>query len=213
MIIAAIYQCCSFSPFSEVQFLDMWNQKSLRIFFLVLALLTFPSACSLKSGSSLPLDNYQSPDGRFEFSIPAGWQTDQNDALFTTTPPDYSGSEEELIVHVYASPTETIDTATHLDLAKEQIEPFLASVIDEDYKVVNEGETKVDKYPAMLLDFAKPYGETYMLGRVVIVAMPFYVLVFVGTGIETEWEAFLPTFREMLNQFHLSSAESPEGQP
>lgn len=132
MIIAAIYQCCSFSPFSEVQFLDMWNQKSLRIFFLVLALLTFPSACSLKSGSSLPLDNYQSPDGRFEFSIPDGWQTDQNDALFTTTPPDYSGSEEELIVHVYASPTETIDTATHLNLAKEQIEPFLASVIDED---------------------------------------------------------------------------------
>ena len=65
----------------------------------------------------------------------------------------------------------------------------------------------------MLLDFAKPHGETYMLGRVVIVAMPFYVLVFVGTGIEAEWEAFLPTFREMLGEFHLSSAESPEGQP
>jgi hypothetical protein len=191
----------------------MHNQKFLKLRFLLLTLVLFLSACSGNSGKSLPLENYHSPDGRFEFAIPSGWQTRQDGALLVTMPADYSDTEEELIVHLYASPTGTTDTATHINLAKEQIEPFLETVIGEDYETVNEGETRVDKYPAMLLDFAKPHGETYMLGRVVIVAMPFYVLVFVGTGIEAEWEAFLPTFREMLGEFHLSSAESPEGQP
>jgi cytochrome b len=49
-----------------------------------------------------------------------------------------------------------------------------------------------------------------MLGRVVIVAMPFYVLVFLGTGVEAEWEAFVPTFREMLKQFSLVNPVEPE---
>jgi cytochrome b len=65
----------------------------------------------------------------------------------------------------------------------------------------------------VLLDFAKPHAESYMLGRVVIVAMPFYVLVFVGKGVEAQWEAFLPTFRQMLKQFHLTSAVAPEVEP
>jgi len=75
---------------------------------------------------------------------------------------------------------------------------------------VNEGSLRVDKYPAMLLDFAKPHQDSYMLGRVVIVAMPFYVLVFLGTGVEAEWEAFVPTFREMLEQFSLVNPVEPE---
>lgn len=181
----------------------MHRQKLRKLILLLMVLLTILSACSQSSGKSLPLEDYLDPQGRYSFAIPEGWETSVEDQLLTIVPPDYGGGEEELVVRVYTSPTNTIDTATHIDLAKKQIEPFLSTYIDEDYEVVNQGDTRVDKYPSMLLDFAKPYQDTYMLGRVVIVAMPFYVLVFLGTGIEADWEAFLPTFREMLKQFTL----------
>ena len=173
----------------------------------MLLLATIPmlllSACSGSSGKSLPLENYRDPQERYAFAIPEGWETNVDHELLTLTPADYSGGEEEIIVRVYTSPTNTTDTATHIDLAKKQIEPFLSAYLDDEYEVVNEGDIRVDKYPSMLLDFAKPHNDTYMLGRVVIVAMPFYVLVFLGTGVEADWEAFLPTFREMLKQFSL----------
>lgn len=181
----------------------------LSLIMLCLAL----AACGTRSGASLPLEDYSDPQNRYNFAVPENWQTALDDETLTLTPPDYQSSEEKLIVYVYASPTHTSDTATHIELAKKQIEPFLAEIIDDDYKVVNEGQTKVDKYPAVLLDFAKPHAESYMLGRVVIVAMPFYVLVFVGKGVEAQWEAFLPTFRQMLKQFHLTSAVAPEVEP
>ena len=176
------------------------------------AVLLLLSGCAGLSGRSLPLETYNDPQGRFEFAIPEGWESVVDDQMLTITPPDYSSTEEELIVRVYASPTGTTDTATHLDLAKQELEPFLSAYIDDEYEVVNEGSTRVDKYPSMLLDFAKPHEESYMLGRVLIVAMPFYVLVFLGTAVEADWEAFLPTFREMLDKFHMLTPIEPEAQ-
>lgn len=186
-------------------------RKNLYRSILILLCLSLLAGCATASGKSLPLEDYTDPHGRYTFAIPEGWLTETEAEVLKLTPPDYQASEEELVVYVYTAPTDTIDTATHLEQAKERIEPFLSSIVDDDYAVVNEGQTKVDKYPAMLLDFAKPHAESYMLGRVVIVAMPFYVLVFVGKGIEADWEAFLPTYREMLKQFHLTSRVEPEG--
>lgn len=184
---------------------SFWFKACLIVFALLIL-----TSCGAGGGSSLPLEDYNDPQGRYTFVIPQGWQSDLDAEALTLTPPDYQGTQEELIVYVYTSPTNTTDSATHIDLAKKQIEPFLETILDEDYQVVNEGQTKVDKYPAMLLDFAKPHEDSYMLGRVVIVAMPFYALVFLGKGVEANWEAFVPTFREMLKQFHLSSAAAPE---
>lgn len=48
-----------------------------------------------------------------------------------------------------------------------------------------------------------------MLGQVVIAAMPGVVVILLGTGLQTDWEAFLPTFRAMLKDFHLVSAYTP----
>ena len=45
-----------------------------------------------------------------------------------------------------------------------------------------------------------------MLGQVVITAMPGMVVILLGTGIRADWEAFEPTFRAMLKDFHLISA-------
>jgi len=177
---------------------------------LLAAALLLLGGCAGLEGRSLPLESYNDPQGRFELAIPEGWESVVDDQMLTVTPPDYSGTEEELIVRVYASPTGTTDTATHLELAKQEIEPFLSAYVDEAYEVVNEGSIRVDKYPSMLLDFAKPHEESYMLGRVVIVAMPFYVLVFLGTAVEEDWEAFLPTFREMLDKFHMLTPVEPE---
>lgn len=190
---------------------SMKSFKKLTNLLLVLLSLTVLAACSQDKGRSLPLEDYQDPAGRFSFAIPEGWQTQEEDQLLTITPSDYAGTEEELVVYIYALPTNTTDTATHLELAKQEIEPFLTEHIDEAYEVVNQGETRVDKTPAMLLDIAKPHKDSYMLGRVVIVAMPFYVLAFLGTGVEADWEAFLPTFREMLKQFDLLSILDSEG--
>ena len=188
----------------------MRASKIHKAILLVSALLALLSACNRTSGASLPLEDYRDPYDRYTFAIPEGWETSVDNQLLTIVPPGYAGSEEELVVRVYSAPTNTTDTATHIDLAKQEIEPLLASYIDDDYEVVNEGEIRVDKYPSMLLDFAKPHQDSYMLGRVVIVAMPFYILVFFGTGVEAEWQAFLPTFRDMLKKFDMVKAIEPE---
>jgi hypothetical protein len=188
----------------------MFNIRRHKAILVATILLILLSACSGSTGKSLPLEDYRDPQDRYNFAIPEGWVASVEDQLLTIVPSDYTGSEEEVVVRVYTSPTNTTDTATHIDLAKKQIEPFLSAYLDDEYEVVNEGDTRVDKYPSMLLDFAKPYKDSYMLGRVVIVAMPFYVLVFLGTGVEADWEGFLPTFREMLKQFSLVNPAEPE---
>lgn len=188
----------------------MHKAKLRKTILLVMVLLTLLSACSQTSGKSLPLEDYRDPQDRYSFAIPEGWEASVEDQLLKIVPPGYAGGEEEVVVRVYTSSTNTTDTATHIDLAKKQIEPFLSAYLDDEYEVVNEGDTRIDKYPAMLLDFAKPYEDSYMLGRVVIVAMPFYVLVFLGTGVEANWETFLPTFSEMLKQFSLVNTVEPE---
>jgi len=188
----------------------MCKSKFHQSILTVMVLLTLLSACSQASGKSLPLEDYRDPQDRYSFAIPEGWSASVEEQVLTIVPSNYGGDEEEIVIRVYTSPTNTIDTATHIDLAKKEIEPFLSAYLDDDYEVVNEGDIRVDKYPSMLLDFAKPYKDSYMLGRVVIVAMPFYVLVFLGTGVEADWEAFLPTFREMLKQFSLVNPAEPE---
>ena len=175
----------------------------------LMAILLLLSACGA-GGSVLPLDDYTDPDGQYSMPIPEGWQSNLEDNVLTLTPPGYGGAEEELVLRVYGAPTNTLDTATHVELANEQLDAFLSLYLDPDFEVVNSGEMTVSRYPAMIRDFAKPHNESYMLGRLVIVATPFYVLVFLGSGLETDWEAFLPTYRQMLNQFQMISALEPE---
>ena len=177
-----------------------WIMSLLVIFSL--------SACT-ESGQALPLVSAPDSQGRFDFSMPEGWNSQTDGEISTYTPADYDGSEESLRVLLYVSPTNTLDTNQHIDAAEPMIQDFLSLYLDDVYEVVNEGETKVDKYPAMLLDFAKPHQDSYMLGRVVIVAMPGVVVMFLGTGVEAAWEAFLPTFRAMLADFDLISAYTP----
>ena len=61
----------------------------------------------------------------------------------------------------------------------------------------------------MKLYFGKPHSDTYLVGQVVITAMPGVVVIFLGTGIRADWDAFEPSFKAMLDDFHLISAFTP----
>ncbi|HPT22942.1 MAG TPA: hypothetical protein PLN80_00170 [Anaerolineaceae bacterium] len=163
------------------------------------------AACAKDSAPALPLTEYTEPAGRYAFAIPEGWQSASTTDTLTLTPKNSEGTSADLAVRVYLAPTNTDDPVQHVDAAKKLIEPFLRQYLDDTYESVNEGETKVDRLPAALLDFAKPWQDTYLVGRVVFVALPGYVIVFLGTGERVAWDAFLPTFREMLKEFHLTS--------
>ena len=176
------------------------------IFFLVLLL----SLTSCSGGEkALPLVSAPDSQGRFEFSMPEGWQGVNEGDISTYTPSDYTGTEEELRVLLYLSPTNTLNTEQHIDTAEPLIQDFLSSHLDNSYEVFNQSEIKVDKYPALKLEIAKPYQGAYMIGQVVITAMPGVVVMFLSTGTQADWEAFEPTFQAMLKDFHLVSAYTP----
>ncbi|NLE92606.1 MAG: hypothetical protein GX599_01270 [Chloroflexi bacterium] len=177
-------------------------QKS---WLLCVALVLSLTACA-ESGRALPLVSAPDPLGRFEFSIPEGWQSSFAGEVYTFTPANSDNGEESLRVRLYLSPTNTLNANQHLDTAEPLIQAFLSSQLDADYEVINQSEIRVDRYPALQLDIAKPHLDSYMLGKLVMVAMPGMVVLLLGTGIQADWEAFLPTFRAMLKSFHLVSA-------
>ncbi|MGV8050026.1 MAG: hypothetical protein AB2L21_06715 [Anaerolineaceae bacterium] len=195
--------------FFAIQSNQMANpHKAFLIAAIFLLLLPSLSACSSESEESLPLEAYEDPYGRFTFAIPEDWQsTSESDtSVLSLTPPDYTGAISELHVVVFTAPTFSMDTQEHVEETTALFEPFLKEYLDDSYEVINEGEAKVDKRPALLLDFAKPYEDGYLSGRVVMVAMPAYALAFIGLADSETWDTFLPTFRKMLEEFHLISA-------
>lgn len=192
--------------------------RSLRLFQLLAAfllILALCAACAPASEELLPLESYQQPDGLFELSIPKGWliESSADGTVFTLTPPNYSGSETELRVLIFLSSTNTIDTGEHVQEANQLFQPFLEKYLDDSYEVINQGETKVAKVPALLMDFAKPYENTFLTGRLVMVAVPGYALAFLGSAERGTWDAFLPTFRAMLADFHLMNAAESQSYP
>jgi hypothetical protein len=174
--------------------------------FCLLLLLTLNACTDTKV---MPLVAAPDPQGRFDFSMPEGWQGVMEGDISSYTPSDSTYSEKDLRVLLFLSPTNTLDTNQHLDTAEPMIQDFLSSHLDEAYEVINQSEIKVDKYPAVKLEIAKPYQDAYMLGQVVITAMPGVVVIFLSTGNQADWEAFLPTFTAMLKDFHLISAYTP----
>lgn len=122
------------------------------------------TACT-QSGQVLPLVSAPDPQGRFDFSMPEGWQSQGEGDVNIFTPADYDGSEEDLRVLLFISTTNTLDTNQHLDAAEPLIQDFLSSHLDKSYEVINQSEIKVDKYPALNLDIAKPHQDFICLAR------------------------------------------------
>jgi len=189
--------------------------RRFRAFPFLLLVCLLCAACTPDAGEALPLETYQDPGGRFTLSIPKGWLAESapDVSLLTLTPPDYSGTESELRVLVFSALTNTVDPALHVEEATELFQPFLEAYLDDTYEVINQGETKVDKAPALLFDYAKPFEESYLTGRLVMVAVPGYALAFLGSAERSAWDGFLPTFRAILADFHLLSLSEGAPQP
>lgn len=185
-------------------------KKALLTLLALLALFSLAACGGIGSGSALPLSEYQDPAGRYKLSIPEGWQADESRQRLTLTPPGYtSANPDHLRVVLYLVHAPQLDAAVQIDASKAELERFLAEYLDEEYKSVNEGETKVARYPAMLIDFGKPYNGGYLVGREVVVPLPVGAMVILGTGGEQAWEEFLPTFRKMLSSISFTGSFVP----
>ncbi len=171
-------------------------------------LFTLLSAC-MAEGDSLALTEYQNPEGLYTLQIPKDWSADYDEAVHVLklTPPDAKGAEGELQVHILVVPVTDPDTNIRLEQIKGYFQPFLEALIDNDQEVTNRGETTVDRMNAVLLDFGKPWKDSYLAGREVLVNSSVYAIAFVGLGEDAAWQAFLPTFRKILASFQLSYPE------
>lgn len=161
---------------------------------------------------SLPLVEYTEPGGAYVWAIPEGWDTNVNGATLTLTDPS-GNSPEGLQVKLFLEAVSADTPEAEAAAIKTVLQPFLTETLDESYEVYNEGQTKVNRLPTMILDFAKPHGQTYLVGREVIVMAPSAALAFIGTGERDAWESFLPTFRKMLTKFELVGFTAPDYLP
>ena len=91
-------------------------------------------------------------------------------------------------------------------MSKALIEPWLAELVSDDYEIYNENEIRLAREQAMVLDFAKPMGGTYRVGRVVIGSHPTYVIAFVAMADETEWNMYVRTFEKILRGFKIKTS-------
>jgi hypothetical protein len=186
----------------------MHNRSSLKLLFVLALFFALLSACK-SEGEALSLTDYQNPEGLYTLQIPKDWSEDYDKDAYVLklTPPGAKGTKGELQVFILVVPITHPDPDARLTMIKGYFQPFLEALIDTDQEVINRGETTVDHMNAVLLDFGKPWQDSYLTGREVLVSSSNYAIAFVGLGEDQAWQAFLPTFRQILTSFHLSNPE------
>ncbi len=171
---------------------------------LTLLSLLLLCACSLSAPAEpLPLQPYTDPRGVYQLSLPEGWQVSQADQVLTFRPGLAAKGEGDLYVSLLVAPLPTDDPEALQTQSSQRFEAFLSQHITEEYEVYSRGETKLAGQSALLIDYARPYAETFLTGRLVMAVLPGYAVAFFGHAERTAWEAFLPTFRQMLADFQL----------
>ncbi|MEA4812367.1 MAG: hypothetical protein VB108_07360 [Anaerolineaceae bacterium] len=173
---------------------------------LLLALLL--SACKPEA-ESLPLSDYQNPDGLYTLQIPKDWSAeyDAEKKVLSLKPAPAADQPESLQVFILTVPVSHPNPDAKLTMIKAEFEPFLEAHIDADQQIINKGETSVDRMNAMIVDFGKPWQQSYLTGREVLVNSASHAIAFLGLGEEKAWQNFLPTFRKILESYHLNSPE------
>ena len=186
----------------------MHPRPAFKLIFVFILLIILLSACG-PEGDSLPLTDYENPAGLYKLQIPKDWSAeyDTDTFILKLSPPDAKGAEGELQVYILVVPVTDPDSNIRLEQIKGYFQPFLEAHIDSDQEVINRGETTVDRMNAVLLDFGKPWQNSFLTGREVLVNSSIYAIAFVGLGEEAAWNAFMPTFRKILASFQLSYPE------
>lgn len=173
-----------------------------------LALMTVLTACApaAAGGEALPLaqEPYTHPSGIFTIPNPEGWSVSQGetDAAVWVTPPE-DGPDVKLVLIGELLPGATEDEMA--DEAQEHLGEYMAQYLPyEDYEIYNNAEIRVNRNPALLLDFARQMDDDYHVGRMVLIYLPGHLVYLAGFGPRTDWDAFLPTFRAMVDEMTFS---------
>lgn len=173
-----------------------------------LVLVMMLSACSSAAGGGevLPLaeEVYVHPSGIFTIPLPEGWSATpgETDATAWVTPPA-DGPEVTLVLIGEVLPGQTEDEMA--ENAQVLLEAYIAEYLPyEDYEIYNSAEIRVNRNPALLLDFARPLDGGYHVGRMVLIYLPGHLVYLAGFGPREDWDAFLPTFRAMLDEMTFS---------
>jgi hypothetical protein len=193
----------------------MKNKKSwVKKVLLGIGMLLILSACDTAGRAEvLPLaeEAYSHPSGIFTIPIPEGWQVSMGESADVAwlTPPE--GGPEITVVMIAAElPGATEDEMNAA--AQTLLEGYLTEYLPyDDYEIYNNAEVRVARNPAMILDFARPLGEGYHVGRMEMIYLPAHLVYLAGYGPRESWDAFLPTFREMVEQMSFSVQPLTEG--
>lgn len=175
-----------------------------RLLFILL-LVPMLSACAKSDADPLPFatQTYADPAGIYAIPYPEGWlvSTDPATSRVVFTPPSQVHPETPLQVIVQAAETPSPSGDASAEEARNMVEQFLKEQLDPANQVYNSGELKLGSRPASLVDFGMPVGDGYATGRCVFAYLPGYSVILLGQAERETWEAFLPTFRQMLNEF------------
>lgn len=185
----------------------MKNKKSfVKKVLLGIGMLFILSACTSSGAEVLPLatESYTHPSGIFTIPIPDGWQVtmgETEDVVWLTPP---AGGPEIMVVMIAAAlPGETEDEMNAA--AQTLLEGYLTAYLPyTDYEIYNSAEARVERNPAMILDFARPLGESYHVGRMEMIYLPAHLVYLAGFGPREDWDPFLPTFRQMVEGMSFS---------
>jgi len=190
-----------------------YKRKMGKRILLGLVILLTLSACQSSGGVALPLAEalYAHPSGIFTISIPEGWQVSgdaESPEVAWLTPPE-GGPEVTVVMIAEVLPGETEDEMN--EAAQVLLEDYLTRFLPySDYEIYNSAEMRVAKNPAMILDFARPLGESYHVGRMEMIYLPGHLVYLAGYGPREGWDAFLPTFREMVEEMNFYVELLPE---
>ena len=166
--------------------------KSGLLGFLILFIL---SACQSSRSETLALEEepFTHPSGIFTIPIPEGWQVrvdEESPDVVWLTPPE-GGPEVTIVMIAEVLPGETEEEMN--DAAAVLLEDYITRFLPyTDYEIYNNAEMRVAKNPAMILDFARPLGESYHVGRMELVYLPGHLVYLAGYGPRKIGMAFCP---------------------
>jgi hypothetical protein len=171
--------------------------------------------CSCKStgGEVMPLaeETYTHPSGIFTLPIPEGWSVSAGEtpgAVWLKPPED--GPDVSVMMIAEVLPGETEEEMGQM--AQILLEDYMATYLPyQDYEIYNSAEVRVAKNPALVLDFARPMEGGYHVGRMELIYLPGHLVYLAGFGPRADWDAFLPTFRKMVDGMTFSVELLPQG--
>lgn len=183
------------------------NRREKLWAFMGLIFLFLLSACQSSANEALPLaaETYTHPSGIFTIPIPEGWQAEvdaESPDVVWLTPPE-GGPEVTIVMIAETLPGENEEEMNAA--AQVLLEDYLTRFLPyTDYEIYNSAEVRVAKNPAMILDIARPLGDSYHVGRMELIYLPGHLVYLAGFGPREAWDPFLPTFRQMVEGMNFS---------